>query len=224
MPADLAQSNGYKTRVFVCDDHPIVRDALAAILKSSDHLDVVGSVSSYDEAMRLLQSEPIDVAVLDIRLGGKSGLELARAIVETHPSCRVLFLTAFASDEVIFEASRIGAADLMDKAADPEAIIERVREVAAGQTFLGDSLLVGVAKRLSERGVLGLLSLSSMDRRIMVFLAEGLTDKQIADHVYLSPQTVRNRISRILSALDKENRTQLALLMANLDESTRESI
>lgn len=224
MPADLTQSNGHKIRVFVCDDHPIVRDALATVLSSSDHLDVVGSVSSYDDAMQLLQRQPVDVAVLDIRLGGKSGLELARRIIESHPTCRILFLTAFASDEVIFEASRIGAADLMDKAADPESIIERVREVAAGHTFLGDSRLVGVAKRLSERGVLGLLSLSSMDRRIMSLLSEGMTDKQIADHVYLSPQTVRNRISRILTALDKENRTQLALLMANLDESARDAI
>ena len=224
MQSDHIQSNGHRIRVFICDDHPIVRDALATVLASSDLLDVVGSVSSYDEALDLLSGESIDVAVLDIRLGGKSGLELGKVIVEKHPTCRVLFLTAFASDEVIFEASRIGAADLMDKAADPAMIIERVREVAAGQTFLGDTRLVGVAKRLSERGVLGLLSLSSMDRRIMALIAEGLTDKQIADQVYLSPQTVRNRISRILSALDKDNRTQLALLMANLDESARQVI
>jgi len=133
-------------------------------------------------------------------------------------------VTAFASDEVILEASRLGAADLLDKAAAPDTIIERIFEVAGGQTFLGDSRLVGVAKRLSERGVLGLLSLSSMDRHIMALIAEGLTDRQIADRVYLSPQTVRNRISRILTALDKDNRTQLALLMANLDESTRQVI
>lgn len=222
MHSDQSQSNGRRIGVFVCDDHPIVRDALVSILASGEHLDVVGSASSYEEALAGMQRAPVDVAVLDIRLGGKSGLELARAIVESHPMCRVLFVTAHASDEVIFEASRIGAADLIDKAADPETIIERVREVASGRSFLGDTRLVGVAKRLSERGVLGLLSLSSMDRRIMTLLAEGLTDKQIADQVYLSPQTVRNRISRILTALDKDNRTQLALLMANLDESARE--
>jgi two-component system response regulator DevR len=221
MQDDQNQLNG-RIRVFICDDHPIVRDALAAVLSECELLDVVGSAGSYDEALEMIKSSPVDVAVLDIRLGDKSGLELARLIGEEHPACRVLFLTAFASDEVIFEASRIGAADLMDKAADPNAIIERVREVAVGQTFLGDTRLVGVAKRLSERGVLGLMSLSSTDRRIMALIAEGLTDKQIADQVYLSPQTVRNRISRILSALDKDNRTQLALLMANLDESARQ--
>jgi two-component system response regulator DevR len=224
MQADQVQSNGHRVRALVCDDHPIVRDALAAVLAGSEYVDVVGSASSYDEALDLLRTQPIDVAVLDIRLAGKSGLELGKVIVEQHPGCRVLFLTAFASDEVIFEASRIGAADLLDKAAGPDTIIERVCEVAAGQTFLGDTRLVGVAKRLSERGVLGLLSLSSMDRRIMALIAEGLTDKQIADQVYLSPQTVRNRISRILTALDKDNRTQLALLMANLDESARQVI
>lgn len=224
MQADQNQSNGNRIRVFVCDDHPIVRDALVDVLAGSQHLDVVGSASSYEEAVDLLKTQPIDVAVLDIRLGGKSGLELGKAAVGLQPSCRVLFLTAFASDEVILEASRIGAADLLDKGAGPDTIIERVCEVAAGQTFLGDARLVGVAKRLSERGVLGLLSLSTMDRRIMALIAEGLTDKQIADQVYLSPQTVRNRISRILTALDKDNRTQLALLMANLDESARQVI
>lgn len=224
MQADQNMSNGNRIRVLICDDHPIVRDALAKVLSTSNDLHVVGSVSSFEESTDLLKREPVDVAILDIRLGGKSGLELGREIVETKPSCRVLFLTAHATDEVIFEASKIGAADLIDKAADPETIIERVREVAAGHTFLGDSQLVGVAKRLSERGILGLLSLSSMDRRIISLIAQGLTDKQIADQVYLSPQTVRNRISRILTALDKDNRTQLALLVANLDESAREAI
>lgn len=222
MSHEQVRSNGHPIRVFVCDDHPIVRDALATVLASSGDLDVAARVSSFEEALSLLQREHIDVAVLDIRLSGKSGLELARVIVEDYPSCRVLFVTAHASDEVIFEASRIGAADLIDKSADPEVIIERVREVADGQSFLGDSRLVAVAKRLSERGVLGLLSLGSMDRRIMNLLAEGMTDRQIADQVFLSAQTVRNRISRILAALDKDNRTQLALLMANLDESARE--
>ncbi len=224
MQPDQSQSNDQGIKVFVCDDHPIVRDALAAVLSTSEHIDVVGVASSYDEAIELLQREPIDVALLDIRLGGKSGLELARTIVENFGSCRVLFLTAFASDEVIFEASQIGAADLMDKGANSESIIERVIDVAAGRTFLGDSRVVGVTKRLSERGVLGLLSLSSTDRRIMTSLAEGKSDKQIADQVFLSPQTVRNRISRILTVLDKENRTQLALLMANLDESARDGL
>ncbi len=222
----MSSSNGqYETgtiRVVVCDDHPIVRDALATVLSSSDHLEVVGAVSTSEEVMDLLDHHPVDVAVLDIRLEGKSGLSLARDIGVKVPTCRVLFLTAFASDEVIFEASRLGAADLMDKAADPSSIIDRIRDVAAGRSFLNDSRLVAVAKRLSERGVLGLLSLSSTDRRIMMLIAEGMTDKQIADQVYLSPQTVRNRISRILGALDKDNRTQLALLMANLDESARD--
>lgn len=224
MPSDDSNSISDLIRVMICDDHPIVRDALGAVLSSSPAVQVVGSASSYDEAVQILRRAPVDVAVLDIRLGGKSGLDLAKLIGDEYPSCRVLFLTAHASDEIIFEADRLGAADLIDKAADPGVIIERVRDVAAGQSFLGDGRMLGVAKRLSERGVLGLLSLSNMDRRILALIAEGRTDRQIADCVFLSPQTVRNRISRILKVLDKDNRTQLALLMANLDEVAREVI
>lgn len=211
-------------RVCVCDDHPIVRDALVAILNSSPELDVKGSVSSYDEAVSLLQTTPIDVAILDVRLGGKSGLDLARLIASDYPQCRVLLLTAFASDEVIFEASRIGAADLMDKGADPGDIIERVLEVAVGHSNLNNAKLIEVSKRLGDRGVLGLLSMNNMDRRIIELIAEGRTDKQISDTVFLSPQTVRNRISRILTQLGKDNRTQLALLMAGIDETVRGEI
>lgn len=224
MSTQSASTDARPVRVCVCDDHPIVRDALVTVFEASPRLDVIGAVSSYDDALALLASTPVDVAVLDVRLEGKSGLDLARTIANDHPECRILFLTAFVSDEIVFEASRLGAADLMDKAADPNDIIERVVEVASGHSYLNEARIADVAKRLTDRGILALLSLSSIDRRIVSLIAEGKTDKQISNAVFLSPQTVRNRISRILTQLGKDNRTQLALLMAGMDAMTRDGL
>lgn len=210
-----------RTKVLVCDDHPIVRDALVAVLGTSPSIEVVGTASSYEESVEILDHSLVDVAVLDVHLQGRSGLEIARHIRACHPMCRILFLTAFVSDEVIFEASRIGASDLMDKASEPQDIIERVLDVAAGRSFLDQVRLADVFTRLDERGVLTLLSLGKTDRQIMALIAEGKADKQISEEVFLSSQTVRNRISRLLTLLGRDNRTQLALLMNSLDEVAR---
>jgi DNA-binding NarL/FixJ family response regulator len=214
-------NNSQPTRVFVCDDHPIVRDALVAVLGTSPDIEVLGSASSYEESVAVLADGPVDVAILDIHLQGKSGLEIGRFIREKYSNCRILFLTAFVSDEVIFEASRVGASDLMDKAAESQDIIDRVLDVAAGRSFLDQVRLADVFNRLDERGVLTLLSLGKTDRHIMALIAEGKADKQISEEVFLSSQTVRNRISRLLTLLGRDNRTQLALLMNSLDQVAR---
>jgi len=211
-------------KVLVCDDHPIVRDALVAVLGTAPEIEIVGAASSYDESADLLAKCPVDVAVLDVHLEGKSGLDIGRHIREKHPACRILFLTAFVSDEVIFEASRLGASDLMDKAAESQDIIERVLDVTAGRSFMDQVRLADVFNRLDERGVLTLLSLGKTDRQIMALIAEGKADKQISDEVFLSSQTVRNRISRLLTLLGRDNRTQLALLMNSLDEVARPEV
>ena len=224
MSPSAHRESAQPTKVFVCDDHPIVRDALVAVLGSSPEIDVVGGVSSFEDAVALLDAHDIDVAVLDVHLQGRSGLDIARHIRENHPTCRILFLTAFVSDEVIFEASRIGASDLMDKASESQDIIERVLDVAAGRSFMDQVRLADVFSRLDERGVLTLLSLGKTDRQIMALIAEGKADKQISDEVFLSSQTVRNRISRLLTLLGRDNRTQLALLMNSLDEVARPEI
>lgn len=222
-----ARANGdahQRTRVLVCDDHPIVRDALVAVLGTSPDIEVVGTASSYEESVDILDRSSVDVAVLDVHLQGRSGLEIARHIRAGHPACRILFLTAFVSDEVILEASRIGASDLMDKASEPQDIIERVLDVAAGRSFMDQVRLADVFTRLDERGVLTLLSLGKTDRQIMALIAEGKADKQISEEVFLSSQTVRNRISRLLTLLGRDNRTQLALLMNSLDEVARPEV
>jgi DNA-binding NarL/FixJ family response regulator len=205
-------------RVLVCDDHPIIREAIAGVLESSDHMQVVGVISSFDEGVQFVQDLSIDVAVLDVHLKGRSGLELAEYIRIAQPGIKVVMLTAFVSDELIFEAKKIGVSAIIDKNLSTERIADRVLAASIGKTCVDDIVLTDVVSRLKDVGVISLLNLSKVDRQIVALVAEGHSDKEIGALVFLSSQTVRNRISRILTLLGKSNRTQIALLLNKLDE------
>ena len=205
-------------RVLVCDDHPIIREAIAGVLESSEHLQVVGVISSFDEGAKFVQEIDFDVAVLDVHLKGKSGLELAELIRIAQPGVKVVMLTAFVSDELIFEAKKIGVSTIIDKNLDTERIADRVLAASIGKTCVDDVVFTDVVSRLKDDGIISLLNLSKVDRQIVALVAEGHSDKEIGALVYLSSQTVRNRISRILTLLGKSNRTQIALLLNKLDE------
>lgn len=214
--SELNQSD--QLRVLVCDDHPIIREAIAGVLESSEHMQVVGVISSFDEGAKFVQEIDFDVAVLDVHLKGKSGLELAELIRIAQPGVKVVMLTAFVSDELIFEAKKIGVNTIIDKNLDTERIADRVLAASIGKTCVDDVVLTDVVSRLKDDGIISLLNLSKVDRQIVALVAEGHSDKEIGALVYLSSQTVRNRISRILTLLDKSNRTQIALLLNKLDE------
>lgn len=205
-------------RVLVCDDHPIIREAIAGVLESSDHMQVVGVISSFDEGVQFAQENYFDVAVLDAHLKDRSGLDLAEHIRIARPDIKVVMLTAFVSDELIFEAKKIGVSTIIDKNLDTERIADRVLAASIGKTCVDDVVLSDVVSRLKEDGIISLLNLSKVDRQIVALVAEGHSDKEIGALVYLSSQTVRNRISRILTLLGKSNRTQIALLLSNLDD------
>lgn len=204
-------------RVLVCDDHPIIREAIAGVLESSDYMQVVGAISSYDEGVQFAQEIDFDIAVLDAHLKGRSGLELAEHLRITRPGVKIVILTAFVSDELIFETKKIGVGTIIDKNLDTERIADRVLAASIGKHSSDDVVLPDVVSRLKEDGVMSLLNLSKVDRQIVALVAEGHSDKEIGALVYLSSQTVRNRISRILTLLGKSNRTQIALLLSNLD-------
>jgi DNA-binding NarL/FixJ family response regulator len=205
-------------RVLVCDDHPIIREAIAGVLESSEHMQVAGVISSFDEGVQLVQAFDFDVAVLDVHLKGKSGLDLAEHIRIVQPGVKVILLTAFVSDELIFEANKVGVSTIIDKNLDTERIADRVLAASIGEICMDDIVLSGVVSRLKDDGVIGLLNLSQVDRQIVALVAKGHSDKEIGALVFLSSQTVRNRISRILTLLGRSNRTQIALLLNKLDE------
>ncbi len=212
------QESENRLRVLVCDDHPIIREAIAGVLDSSDHLEVVGAISNFEEGVDFVHNVEFDIAVVDVHLKGKSGLELVEHIRMVRPAVKVVMLTAFVSDELFFEANKIGVITVIDKNIETERIADLVLAASSGKTFDDDTLLKDVVSRLKDEGIISLLNLSKVDRHIVALVAEGRSDKEIGEMVYLSSQTVRNRISRILTVLGKSNRTQIALLLNKLDE------
>ena len=161
----------------------------------------------------------VDVAIVDVRLVDASGLTVASWIRTEKPQCKVILLTAYLSDEVLVEAAEVGAVDVLEKSAASNELLHRVQDVAAGMNFLDGNILREARDRLNSRGVLQMLSLDATDKQILSLIGKGMTDKQIGENVYLSAQTVRNRVSRMLTELGKENRTQLALLVTSFDNA-----
>jgi len=195
----------------------MVREALTWILNQSEDIEVVGVTTGCDDTFELMSRTDVDVAVVDVRLVDATGLSIASWIQREKPNCKVILLTAHVSDEVLLEASQVGASDVLNKSAASNELISRVRDVASGINFLTESMLGDARDRLNSRGVLQMMSLDATDKQILSLIGNGMTDKQIGESVYLSAQTVRNRVSRMLTELGKDNRTQLALLVAGFD-------
>ena len=204
-------------RALICEDHDMVREALAAALGAESDIKVVSTSGNAAESLAYLRGNPVDVAVLDVHIPDLSGVELASMIRSEFPVCRTMFLTAFYTDELIVQAAKVGASDVVSKNSDIRKFADRLRAVADGRTFLDRDVVGAAKKRLADSGVLALMSLGQTDQEILALIAQGCTDKEIGARVYLSPQTIRNRISRLLSLLGRENRTQLALLVSGVD-------
>ena len=199
-------------RVVICDDHAMVRDALANVLRNESDIEVVGTTDSSASTLALLDLYSVDVVVLDVRLGGESGLDLARQIVTSHPGVRVIMLSSVCTDGLLVEAHETGASAYLTKSGDTGALLAAIRDVAAGRKLITPADLRAATNNLERNGVGAIRRLDANDRMIAELIARGYSDKQIAENVYLGLQTVRNRVSRMLSRFDKENRTQLALL------------
>jgi DNA-binding NarL/FixJ family response regulator len=203
--------------VLICDDHGMVREALARMLGANDDIEVVASTSSVDETMEVLPEVKPDVAVLDVRLGDGNGTVLARWISQTTPGTKVIMLTSFSSDEAMVHSYMAGASAFLLKNSSANVLIERIRDVNAGMAFIDPVEARAAMTRLDRSGALRLSQLDATDRSIVDLIAEGLSDKEISQRIHLSPQTVRNRVSRILTVLGKTNRTQVAVMVAALE-------
>jgi two-component system response regulator DevR len=203
--------------VLICDDHGMVREALARMLSANDDIEVVASTSSVDETMEVLPELKPDVAVLDVRLGDGNGTVLARWISQNVPGTKVIMLTSFSSDEAMVHSYMAGASAFLLKNSSANVLIERIRDVNAGMAFIDPVEARAAMTRLDRSGALRLSQLDATDRSIVDLIAEGLSDKEISQRIHLSPQTVRNRVSRILTVLGKTNRTQVAVMVAALE-------
>jgi DNA-binding NarL/FixJ family response regulator len=201
-------------RVAICDDHEMVREALANVVELAEDMEVVGVSCSWDTTQRVIEELHPDVLVVDVRLDGESGLDVARRTLADFPLVRIVVLTSFASDEVLVDAHSLGASAFMLKTGSADDLINVVRDVASGLSLIDPDEVRIAAELLQRRGLGELRVLDENDRQIARLIALGYSDKQIADTVFLGLQTVRNRVSRMLGRLQMENRTQLALFFS----------
>jgi DNA-binding NarL/FixJ family response regulator len=198
-------------RVLLCDDHPVYRRGLRALLDELDDIEVVDEAADGEAALIKVEESPPDVAIMDLHLPGLSGVEITRRIVAAHPEVRVLVLTMFEDDRYLLAALRAGAHGYLVKGADHDEIVRGLRAVASGQLLLG----TGVSARLA--GMIGageaadaFPQLSSREFEILQLIASGLSNQQIAQRLFLSPKTVRNNVSSILAKLGLESRAEAA--------------
>jgi two-component system, NarL family, response regulator DevR len=215
MPDSTAPTEGGSPiKVFLLDDHEVVREGLRGLLEAAGGMTVVGEASTAAEALNRIPAAQPDVAVLDVRLPDGNGVEVCREVRAQMPSLACLMLTSFADDEALFNAIMAGAAGYVLKQVRSADLVGSVRKVAAGQSLLDPELTRRVMERLRaavEPKDEGVEHLSSQERRILDLIAEGMTNRQIADTLYLSEKTVKNYVSNLLAKLGMHRRTEAAV-------------
>jgi two-component system response regulator DevR len=210
--------DGAPIRVFLLDDHEIVREGVRALLEGTDGIEVVGEAGTAADALARMPPAHPDVAILDVQLPDGSGVEVCRDVRSAHPEISCLMLTSFSDDEALFEAVVAGAAGYLLKQVRGTDIVDAVRRVAAGQSLLDPTLVGRVMERVrrppkeDER----LARLTGQERKILALIAEGLTNRQIAERMFLAEKTVKNYVSNLLAKLGMERRTQAAVFGANI--------
>jgi two-component system response regulator DevR len=212
------------TRIFLLDDHELVRRGLRDLIEVEDDLEVTGEASTADEALRRVAAARPDVAVLDVRLPDGNGVEVCREIRSRHPEVRCLMLTSFADDEALFDAIMAGASGYVLKQVRGNELVDDIRRVAAGQSLLDPRVTAKVLERLRqgpEQEDEQLASLTEQERHILDHLAEGLTNRQIAERMYLAEKTVKNYVSNLLAKLGMHRRTEAAVYAAREEERRR---
>lgn len=208
-----------RLRVLLIDDDPMVRTGLSLILGSTEDIDVVGEAGDGDEAVRQVTALGPDVVIMDIRMRRMDGLAATKAVTALADPPKVLMLTTYDLDEYVFDALAAGASGFLLKEGSPQEIIEAVRTVAKGDVMLSPGTtrkLVGhfVAARANprrERALTKLATLSEREREVVVAVAQGKSNADIAGALFLSEATVKTHITRAFAKIDVANRVQLTI-------------
>jgi DNA-binding NarL/FixJ family response regulator len=205
-------------RVFLLDDHEVVRRGVADLLQAEGDIEVVGESGSAAEATRRIPALRPHVAILDARLPDGSGIDVCRDMRSVDPTIKGLILTSYEDDEALFAAIMAGAAGYVLKQIRGTDLVDTVRRVAAGQSLLDPAVTQRVLERIRNPVAepAELRSLTDQERRILEHIAEGLTNREIANRMYLAEKTVKNYVSSLLAKLGLERRTQAAVLAARL--------
>jgi DNA-binding NarL/FixJ family response regulator len=212
-------------RLFLVDDHEVVRRGLIDLLSADPELEIVGEAGSVAQAMARIPALLPDVAVLDVRLPDGNGIELCRDLLSGLPDLRCLMLTSFTSDEAMLDAILAGASGYVVKDIKGMELAQAIKDVSAGRSLLDNRAAAALMAKL--RGVPTrsdpLSGLSDQERILLDLLGEGLTNKQIAARMFLAETTVKNYVSRLLAKLGMERRTQAAVFISKLDRSHQHS-
>jgi len=206
-------------RIVLIDDHEVVRAGLKSLIDSQDDMTVVGEAGSVEEGVRRVGYDEPDVVVLDVRLPDRSGVEACREIRERFPEVRILMLTSFADEEALMAAILAGASGYVLKRVKTEELIEDIRRVGAGESLLDpemtERLFVRLRNGSTEDPLLG--RLTGQERTIIDHIAAGLTNKQIAEEMFLAEKTVKNYVSNVLAKMGMSRRSEAAAYVARVE-------
>jgi two-component system, NarL family, response regulator DevR len=205
-------------RVYLLDDHELVRRGLSELLSTEDGIEVVGDSGSAHEASRRIPALRPNVAILDARLPDGSGIDVCRDIRSIDPSIKAIILTSYDDEAALLSAIMAGASGYVLKQVRGTALVDGIRRVARGESLLRSDDVAHVLERLraGPREIEELRRLTDQERRILEFIAEGMTNRQIADRMSLAEKTVKNYVSNVLAKLGMQSRTQAALFASRL--------
>ncbi|MDE3111971.1 MAG: response regulator transcription factor [Chloroflexota bacterium] len=203
-------------RVLVVDDHEVVREGLRTLIGKQKGMTIVGEAASAKEAIETAARARPDVIVMDVRLPDGSGIEACRAIREARPGTGVIMLTSYADDDALFAAILAGAAGYLLKDAKGNTVVEAITAVAEGRSLLDPTVTGKVLERVRKgpEEDPGLASLTDQERKVLEHVAEGKTNREIGEIMFLSEKTVKNYVSRILDKLGLARRAEAAAYMA----------
>jgi two-component system, NarL family, response regulator DevR len=216
-----ASLRGMSVRIFLLDDHEVVRRGVRELLEFEEDLEVVGEAGTAEEALARIPATAPNVAIIDMRLPDGNGVEVCREVRSRNPEVQCVVLTSFDDDEALFDSIMAGAAGYLLKQIKGTDLVDAIRRVAAGQSLLDPSVTERVLERLrkgpeqDER----LSRLTEQERKILDLIAEGLTNRQIGERMFLAEKTVKNYVSNLLAKLGMERRTEAAVFAARLDRT-----
>jgi two-component system response regulator DevR len=209
-----------KIRVFLLDDHEMVRTGVRDILDDTGEFVVVGEASTAAEALHRIPATSPNVAILDVRLPDGNGVEVCREVRARNPQLGCLMLTSFSDDDAVLDAIMAGASGYLLKQIRGTELVDAVRRVAAGQSLLDPMVTARVLERIrkGDQESTVIEKLTAQERQILEGIGRGLTNRQIAEELYLAEKTVKNYVSHLLTKLGFSRRTEAAALSARLDE------
>ena len=205
-----------KTRILLCDDHEVVREGLRGLIARQETMIVVGEAGTVAEAIEAAARAKPDVVIMDVRLPDGSGVEACRAIRAARPETKVIMLTSYADDDALFASIIAGASGYLLKQTRGQAVVDAVTAVAAGRSLLDPDVTGKVLERVrqSRDEDPALKSLTEQERKVLAGLAEGRTNREIGESMFLSEKTVKNYVSRILDKLGLTRRAEAAAFVA----------